>query len=104
MRFLFLLVFLTSILAITSCKGSNGSSGSATITPSPATSAPLPGSAGASPRASIANKPTSQVPPNLDERFRRALTDEEIERLPPATRDMIKRAQGKLPPTPAPKK
>ncbi|HEX4945417.1 MAG TPA: hypothetical protein VFZ34_01975 [Blastocatellia bacterium] len=44
------------------------------------------------------------LPPDLWERMTRPLTLEEINKLPPETRDMILRAQGRLPASPAPKK
>jgi NADH-quinone oxidoreductase subunit M len=40
--------------------------------------------------------------PQIPENLRRAMTKEEIMRLPPATRDMILRAQGQLPPVSPP--
>ncbi|HZS04662.1 MAG TPA: hypothetical protein VFD58_07490 [Blastocatellia bacterium] len=46
------------------------------------------------------------IPNSIPERLRRPLTLEEINKLPPEVRDMILRAQGRLPasPTPTPKK
>lgn len=44
------------------------------------------------------------LPPDLWQRMTRPLTLEEINKLPPETRDMILRAQGRLPASPAPKK
>lgn len=44
------------------------------------------------------------LPPDLWQRMTRPLTREEIDKLPPETRDMILRAQGRLPASPAPKK
>jgi hypothetical protein len=41
---------------------------------------------------------------NIQDRLRRPLTDQEIMQLPPATRDMILKAQGKPIPTPTKKK
>ena len=51
------------------------------------------------------NKPTQapQMPPGMD-RMYRALTLEEINHLPPETRDMILRAQGRMPAATPPKK
>lgn len=50
-------------------------------------------------------KPTQapQMPPGMD-RMYRALTLEEINQLPPETRDMILRAQGRMPAATPPKK
>lgn len=45
----------------------------------------------------------AQMPPGLD-RMYRPLSLEEINQLPPATREMILKAQGRWTPTPAPKK
>jgi hypothetical protein len=45
----------------------------------------------------------AQMPPGMD-RMYRALTLEEINQLPPATREMILKAQGRWTPSPAPKK
>ena len=51
------------------------------------------------------NKPgqSPQMPPGMD-RMYRALTLEEINHLPPETRDMILRAQGRMPAATPPKK
>lgn len=59
------------------------------------------------------NSPTAQMskdaaqakplPPALMEKLTRPLTLEEINRLPPDVRDMILRAQGRLPASPSPK-
>lgn len=51
-----------------------------------------------------ANGKSKQMPPAIWDRMTRPLTLEEINRLPPETRDMILKAQGRLPATPAPKK
>ena len=42
------------------------------------------------------------LPPAIGDRLRRALTLEEINQLPPETRDAILRAQGRLPASPSP--
>ena len=42
------------------------------------------------------------LPPVIGDRLYRALTLEEINQMPPETRDMILRAQGRLPASPAP--
>jgi hypothetical protein len=42
------------------------------------------------------------LPPGIWERMTRPLTLEEINKLPPETRDMILRAQGRLPGSPSP--
>ena len=44
------------------------------------------------------------LPPAIWDRMTKPLSDEDIKKLPPETRDMILRAQGKLPPAPTPKK
>jgi hypothetical protein len=44
------------------------------------------------------------IPAQIPEMLRRPLTHEEIMKLPPETRDMILRAQGKPVPTPSPTK
>ena len=44
------------------------------------------------------------LPPAIWDRMTKPLSDEDIKKLPPETRDMILRAQGKLPPAPSPKK
>jgi hypothetical protein len=59
------------------------------------------------PDAKAGGKPAKDQkppPPALWERMTRPLTLEEINQLPPETRDMILRAQGRLPASPAPKK
>lgn len=43
------------------------------------------------------------LPPAIWDRMTRALTREEIDKLPPETREMILRAQGRLNPSPTPK-
>lgn len=77
----------------------------------PTLAMPSPGSAVAPPilpnpkeggkQAKSEQKP---LPPDLWQRMTRPLTLEEINKLPPETRDMILRAQGRLPASPAPKK
>jgi hypothetical protein len=52
-------------------------------------------------QAKVDQKPLPSV---IGDRLYRALTLEEINKLPPETRDMILRAQGRLPASPAPKK
>jgi uncharacterized lipoprotein NlpE involved in copper resistance len=42
------------------------------------------------------------LPPAIWDRMTRALTREEIDKLPPETREMILRAQGRLTPSPTP--
>ncbi len=44
------------------------------------------------------------LPPAIWDRMTKPLSDEDIKKLPPETRDMILRAQGKLPPAPTSKK
>ncbi len=81
-------------------------------TPSPGTVVmPTPGTSVAPPvvpnakdggkQAKAEQKP---LPPDLWQRMTRPLSVEEINKLPPETRDMILRAQGRLPASPAPKK
>ena len=52
-------------------------------------------------QAKVDQKP---LPPDLWQRMTRPLTLEEINKLPPETRDMILRAQGRLPASPTPQK
>ncbi len=47
---------------------------------------------------------TQPLPPAIWDRMTKPLSDEDIKKLPPETRDMILRAQGKLPPAASPKK
>lgn len=69
--------------------------------PTPAAGATIaPPSPG--PSAGPAVKAT--VPSTIEDRLRRPLTDKEIMALPPETRDMILRAQGKPVPTPTKKR
>ena len=67
-----------------------------------------PGEKAASPAAQSKPGATAQspaaIPNSIPERLRRPLTLEEINQLPPETRDMILRAQGRLATSPAPKK
>ncbi len=77
----------------------------------PTLAMPAPGSSVAPPfvpnpkdggkQAKAEQKP---LPPDLWQRMTRPLTLEEINKLPPETRDMILRAQGRLPASPAPNK
>ena len=57
----------------------------------------------ADPNAAKAATQAKPLPPEFLERLKRPLTLEEINRLPPDVRDMILRAQGRLPASPAPK-
>lgn len=59
-------------------------------------------SAQAKPGATVPSP--ASIPNSIPDRLRRPLTLEEINKLPPETRDMILRAQGRLAPSPAPKK
>jgi hypothetical protein len=79
----------------------------------PTLAMPSPGTTVAQPVVPNANGDNKQakngqkaLPPAIWDRMTRALTREEIEKLPPETRDMILRAQGRLQasPTPTPKK
>lgn len=77
-------------------------------TTSNAQPSPSPAAAGAGGGAATASKPGATgtpvvqgtIPPQIPESLRRPLTHEEIMRLPPETRDMILRAQGKPVPSP----
>lgn len=79
----------------------------AIVTASPGTVPPtlknpapiLPGKPGKD--GKVASQP---LPPAIWDRMTKPLSDEDIKKLPPETRDMILRAQGKLPPSPTPKK
>ncbi len=77
----------------------------------PTLAMPTPGNAAASPLVPPTSKDGKQakveakpLPPDLWQRMTRPLSLEEINKLPPETRDMILRAQGRLPASPAPKK
>jgi hypothetical protein len=59
----------------------------------------LPGKPGKD--GKVASQP---LPPAIWDRMTKPLSDEDIKKLPPETRDMILRAQGKIPPAPTPKK
>lgn len=122
-----LIIFLLFISGLTACSKSPAASvppqnASAQSTPaatpsvSPSAMAIAPTLVVPSPQASGApptinpNKPgqnAQKAPPSfIEDRLKRALTLEEINRLPPEVRDAILRAQGRLPasPTPLPKK
>lgn len=120
-RVLILLVLLSSLVGCSSQStppqseaASAQTAASPTVNPSvaPSLAMPSPGSSGAPPIVPPAGKDgkakndQKALPPDLWERMTRPLTLEEINKLPPETRDMILRAQGRLPasPTPAPKK
>ncbi len=76
------------------------SPGAAPVPPSMKNPAPiLPGQKGKD--GKVASQP---LPPAIWDRMTKPLSDEDIKKLPPETRDMILRAQGKLPPAPTPKK
>jgi len=67
---------------------------------------PTAGSAGNAAKPASSATPVAQgtIPAQIPEMLRRPLTHEEIMKLPPETRDMILRAQGKPVPTPSPTK
>jgi hypothetical protein len=94
---------ITLLLAFVVASGCNGKSGqqaakaSPSVAASPAVSPPVSG-----PVAAPSVQAT--IPANIQDRLRRPLTDQEIMQLPPETRDMILRAQGKPIPTPTKKK
>lgn len=101
---------------------SQGQNSSATATPnsspamviaSPSVTTPSPGANVVAPPIPNSQAGNNQaktdaksLPPVIGDRLYRALTLEEINQLPPATRDMILKAQGRLPasPSPTPKK
>ena len=76
------------------------SPGAVPVPPAVKNAAPiLPGKPGKD--GKIASQP---LPPAIWDRMTKPLSDEDIKKLPPETRDMILRAQGKIPPAPTPKK
>ena len=76
------------------------SPGAVPVPPAVKNAAPiLPGKPGKD--GKVASQP---LPPAIWDRMTKPLSDEDIKKLPPETRDMILRAQGKLPPAPTPKK
>ena len=76
------------------------SPGAIPVSPAVKNAAPiLPGQKGKD--GKVASQP---LPPAIWDRMTKPLSDEDIKKLPPETRDMILRAQGKLPPAPTPKK
>ena len=94
-----ILLMLAVIIGI-SCSGKKSETPtqpSPSVAVSPPVMAPVPGP---SPGPSV----QATVPVNIQDRLRRPLTDQEIMQLPPATRDMILKAQGKPIPTPTKKK
>lgn len=72
--------------------------------PAPGSSVLPPGIPNPKDGSKQAKSEPKALPPDLWQRMTRPLTLEEINRLPPETRDMILRAQGRLPASPAPKK
>ena len=101
----------TLIFAIVFTLGCSGrsSEGSATPTPTPTPSpvtssapvmGPVPPVVGGSPGPSV----KASIPAVIPDRLRRPLTLEEIMKLPPETRDMILRAQGRPLPSPTKKR
>lgn len=72
--------------------------------PSPGSSAapPLVPPVGPAGKDGKAKSDQKALPPDIWERMTRPLTLEEINKLPPETRDMILRAQGRLPGSPSP--
>lgn len=110
------LLLLFSLLMVSACSKSAQQSAPAQSAAAPTTPAATPA---ATPNA-MAVAPTLATPgaipppngkdapknlPNvIGDRLYRALTLEEINQLPPATRDAILRAQGRLPASPTPKK
>jgi predicted small lipoprotein YifL len=96
------------------------SQASSKLTAQPSPQAPGAAAPSATPVTTIAGKPVvtpppadpnaakvaaqaKPLPPSVMEKLTRPLTLEEINRLPPDVRDMILRAQGRLPASPAPK-
>ena len=76
------------------------SPGAVPVPPAVKNAAPiLPGKPGKD--GKVASQP---LPPAIWDRMTKPLSDEDIKKLPPETRDMILRAQGKIPPAPTPKK
>lgn len=119
-------LFISSALALYSCgkpqttappQQAAAPAASATPAATPTVSASLQTAAAPSPPKTIAGKPvftpppvapsapTGQqakpLPPALMEKLTRPLTLEEINKLPPNVRDMILRAQGRLPASPS---
>ena len=99
MRRVSIIVLLSAAwMAMSACNGKPAAPApSPSPSASPAVSPPAMG-----PNATPSIQAT--VPVNIQDRLRRPLTDKEILALPPATRDMILRAQGKPVPTPTKKK
>ncbi|NOT58631.1 MAG: hypothetical protein HOP19_00220 [Acidobacteria bacterium] len=109
---LFALTFAGATLCASACREAAPSNSTANATASPAAAAGDAGAAAASSPVVLASPidPTKPIPmpsgaagamPNslnaIPERLRRPLTLEEINALPPETRDMILKAQGRLP-------
>ena len=98
-----LLIF--AIVFTLGCSGSGKSTATPTPTPSPVASSspvmgPVPPTAGGSPGPAV----KASIPAVIPDRLRRPLTLEEIMKLPPETRDMILRAQGRPLPSPTKKR
>ncbi len=79
-----------------------------TMAVAPSLAMPSPGSSAAPPLVPPVGKDgkakgdQKALPPDIWDRMTRPLTLEEINKLPPETRDMILRAQGRLPGSPSP--
>ena len=100
MRRVSVIVLLLALIVASGCNGKPAEPAakpSPSVAASPAVSPPVSGPI-------VAPSVQATIPANIQDRLRRPLTDAEIMALPPATRDMILRAQGKPIPTPTKKK
>ena len=93
-----LVVMILIVGACTSKKTANNAQPGASPAAGPANNA------AAKPGTSATPVAQGTIPAQIPEMLRRPLTHEEIMKLPPETRDMILRAQGKPVPTPSPTK
>ena len=98
-----MLALVTMILIVGACT-SKKTANNAQPGASPGAAGSGGGNAAAKPGTSATPVAQGTIPAQIPEMLRRPLTHEEIMKLPPETRDMILRAQGKPVPTPSPTK
>ena len=99
-----ILAFVTMILIVGACTSKKAANNAQPGASPGAAGGGGGGNAAAKPGTSATPVAQGTIPAQIPEMLRRPLTHEEIMKLPPETRDMILRAQGKPVPTPSPTK
>jgi hypothetical protein len=97
-----MLALVTMILIVGACTSKKAANNNAQPNASPAAGGGGGSNTAAKPATSATPVAQGTIPAQIPEMLRRPLTHEEMMKLPPETRDMILRAQGKPVPTPSP--